>query len=352
MRKGCVAVVGVADEANGTERVVAIVELRDPQSADKAALLDRINALGVDLMGTPPDEVVFAPPNTVLKTSSGKIRRAACRELYLRGAIGRHAAPVWGQVAGLAAAAARGRAAQLARGAAELAYAGYAWALFGALGLVALAAALVVPTAAARRAALHGIARAMARLSALPVTVTGREQLPAAGPVVVVANHASYVDGLLLYALLPRRFVVVAKEGFARSFWTRRLFGAAGARLVERFDPQRGVEDARALGALAASGEALAFFPEGTFTRTPGLAPFRMGAFVIAAQTGAPVVPVAFHGTRSVLRADSWIVRRRPVGAAFGAPLAPDGTDWAAALRLRDAARAAILRHCGEPDLA
>lgn len=77
-----------------------------------------------------------------------------------------------------------------------------------------------------------------------------------------------------------------------------------------------------------------------------------MGAFVIAAQTGAPVVPVAFHGTRSVLRADSWTVRRRPVGAAFGAPLAPDGADWAAALRLRDAARAAILRHCGEPDLA
>jgi 1-acyl-sn-glycerol-3-phosphate acyltransferase len=182
--------------------------------------------------------------------------------------------------------------------------------------------------------------------------VTGRERLPEAGPVIVVANHASYVDGLLLYALLPQRFVVAAKEGFARSFWTRRLFGAAGARFVERFDPQRGVEDARALAALAASGEALAFFPEGTFTRSPGLAPFRMGAFVIAAETGAPVVPVAFRGTRSVLRADSWIVRRRPVDVVFGAPLAPGGTDWAAAVRLRDAARAEILRHCGEPDLA
>jgi len=352
VRKGCVAVFAVPDAQRGSERIVVLAESREADEAKRADIRARINALAAELVGGPADEVVLAPAHTVLKTSSGKIRRAACRELYLRGAIGRHAAPVWGQVAGLAAAAARGRAAQLARGAAELAYAGYAWALFGALGLVALAAALVVPTAAARRAALHGIARAMARLSALPVTVTGREQLPAAGPVVVVANHASYVDGLLLYALLPRRFVVVAKEGFARSFWTRRLFGAAGARLVERFDPQRGVEDARALGALAASGEALAFFPEGTFTRTPGLAPFRMGAFVIAAQTGAPVVPVAFHGTRSVLRADSWIVRRRPVGAAFGAPLAPDGADWAAALRLRDAARAAILRHCGEPDLA
>jgi 1-acyl-sn-glycerol-3-phosphate acyltransferase len=190
------------------------------------------------------------------------------------------------------------------------------------------------------------------RLSALPVRVTGLERLPAAGPVVVVANHASYVDGLLLYALLPERFVVAAKEGFARSFWTRRLFDAAGTRFVERFDPQRGVEDARALAALAVTGQALAFFPEGTFTRSPGVAPFRMGAFVIAAQTGAPVAPVAFRGTRSALRADSWIVRRRPVSIAFGAPIAPTGTDWAAAVRLRDAARAEILRNCGEPDLA
>jgi 1-acyl-sn-glycerol-3-phosphate acyltransferase len=287
----------------------------------------------------------------VLKTSSGKIRRAASRELYERGAIGHKAVPVWGQFAGLAIASARGRLAQLARTAGELAYAAYAWALFGLLGLVALAAALVVPSAAGRRVALHGIVRLMARASGLPVSVTGLDNVPAAAPAVVVANHASYVDGLLLYALLPKRFVVAAKEGFARSFWTRRLFGAAGARFVERFDPQRGVEDARALAALAASGESLAFFPEGTFTRSPGLAPFRMGAFVIAAQAGVPVVPVAFRGTRSALRAESWIVRRHPVSIVFGPPIAPTGTDWAAAVRLRDAARAEILRHCGEPDL-
>jgi 1-acyl-sn-glycerol-3-phosphate acyltransferase len=352
VRKGCVAVFAVPDAAKGSERIVVLAETREADEAKRAELRARINALAADLIGGPADDVVLAPPHTVLKTSSGKIRRAASRELYQRGAIGHHAAPVWGQVVGLAASSARGRAAQLVRTLGELAYAGYAWAMFGVLGIAGIAAALVVPTAAARRAALHVIARGMARLSGLPVTVTGRERLPEAGPVIVVANHASYVDGLLLYALLPQRFVVAAKEGFARSFWTRRLFGAAGARFVERFDPQRGVEDARALAALAASGEALAFFPEGTFTRSPGLAPFRMGAFVIAAETGAPVVPVAFRGTRSVLRADSWIVRRRPVDVVFGAPLAPGGTDWAAAVRLRDAARAEILRHCGEPDLA
>jgi 1-acyl-sn-glycerol-3-phosphate acyltransferase len=352
VRKGCVAVFAVPDPGKGSERVIVLAETREADAAKRAALRTQINALAVELVGGPADDVVLAPPHTVLKTSSGKIRRAASRELYERGAIGHRAAPVWGQFAGLAIASARGRIVQLLRTAGELAYAAYVWAMFGVLGLVALAAALVVPTAAWRRAALHGIVRLMARLSGLPISVTGLEHVPAGGPAVVVANHASYVDGLLLYALLPKRFVVAAKEGFARSFWTRRLLGAAGARFVERFDPQRGVEDARALAALAATGQALAFYPEGTFTRSPGLAPFRMGAFVIAAQTGAPVVPVAFRGTRSALRAESWIVRRHPVSVVVGAPIAPTGTDWAAAVRLRDAVRAEILRHCGEPDLA
>jgi 1-acyl-sn-glycerol-3-phosphate acyltransferase len=352
VRKGCVAVFAVPDPGKGSERIVVLAETREADADKRAALRARINALAVELIGGPADDVALAPPHTVLKTSSGKIRRAASREVYQRGAIGHRAAPVWRQFAGLAATSARGRLAQLARTAGELAYACYVWAMFGLLGLVAVVAALVVPTATWRRAALHAIARLMARLSALPISVTGLANLPAAGPAVVVANHASYVDGLLLYALLPQRFVVAAKEGFARSFWTRRLFGAAGTRFVERFDPQRGVEDARALAALAATGQALAFYPEGTFTRSPGLAPFRMGAFVIAAQTGAPVVPVAFRGTRSALRAESWIVRRHPVTVTFGAPIAPTGTDWAAAVRLRDAARAEILRHCGEPDLA
>jgi 1-acyl-sn-glycerol-3-phosphate acyltransferase len=351
VRKGCVAVFAVPDPATSSERIVVLAETRERDEARRADLRAAINALAVDLIGGPADEVVLAPPHTVLKTSSGKIRRAASREVYLRGAIGERVAPVWWQFASLAAASARGRLVQLGRTVRSLGYACYVWAVFGALGLVAIAAALAIPGADRRRATLHSIARLMVRLSGVPVSVSGLERVPATGRVVVVANHASYVDGLLLYALLPRRFVIAAKEGLAQQFFVRRLIGATGARFVERFDPQRGIEDTRALGVLAAGGQALGFFPEGTFTRSPGLAPFRMGAFVIAAQTGAPVVPVAFRGSRSALRAGSWIVRPTPVSVAVGAPIVPEGTDWAAAVKLRDAARAEILRHCGEPDI-
>jgi 1-acyl-sn-glycerol-3-phosphate acyltransferase len=124
-----------------------------------------------------------------------------------------------------------------------------------------------------------------------------------------------------------------------------------GVEFVERFEAQRGVEDtARVLKAVR-QGRTMVFFPVGTFRRQAGLQPFRMGAFVVAAQAGVPVVPVAIRGTRSILRSEQWFVRRGSVHIGVGTPIMPDSTDWAAAVKLRDAARAQLLRDCGEPDL-
>jgi 1-acyl-sn-glycerol-3-phosphate acyltransferase len=106
---------------------------------------------------------------------------------------------------------------------------------------------------------------------------------------------------------------------------------------------------------LGAQGQSLAFFPEGTFTRVPGLLPFRLGAFVAAAQGRVPVLPIAIRGTRSVLRAGQWLPRRGVVMVTVGAPIEPPSDvpdSFAAAVRLRDAARAEIAHNCGEPELA
>jgi 1-acyl-sn-glycerol-3-phosphate acyltransferase len=258
---------------------------------------------------------------------------------------------VWWDLTALAVRSARGRIAQWWRSAATIGYSLYLWAVAALAALAGFVVSLALPQAAARRV-WRAIARLAVRLAGVPITVEGIERVPGTGPVVVVANHASYVDGALLYALLPSRFTYAAKEEFERNPVTRIAFRKAGAFFVERFDGAKGVEDTRELSQLAKSGAALAIFPEGTFTRMPGLRPFRMGAFVIAAEAGVPVVPVAFRGTRSMLRADGWIFRRGPIRVVFGDPVAPQGRDWAAAVKLRDAARGEILRHCGEPDLA
>ncbi len=351
IRKGCVAVFGSPSATSGTERIIVLAETRETGAAARAALVARINELAADLIGGPADEVVLAPPHTVLKTSSGKIRRAASRELYERGLVGARRPAVWLELAGLVLRSTRGRLAQWWRGAAASAYSCYVWAAAAILAGVGFVCAVLVPRRAARHT-WHAIARAGVRLAGAPITVEGLERIPRAGPVVVVANHASYIDSALLFALLPARFTFAAKEAFERNPVTRLAFATAGAFFVERFDAAKGVEDTRELSQLVQAGAALAIFPEGTFTRMPGLRPFRMGAFVIAAEAGVPVVPVTFRGTRSMLRADNWVFHRGPIRVVVGAPIRPQGRDWSAAVKLRDAAREEILQHCGEPDLA
>jgi 1-acyl-sn-glycerol-3-phosphate acyltransferase len=184
------------------------------------------------------------------------------------------------------------------------------------------------------------------------------ENLPRKTPCVLVANHASYLDGILLVAALPGEFSAkgyfsfVAKRELLANIVSRVYLRHIGSDFVERFDPERGVEELKQVALSLQSGRCPIFFPEGTFNRMPGLLPFRMGAFVVAAEAGVPIVPVNIRGTRSILGADRWFPRRGVITITISKPIVPDGKDWAAAIRLRDAARAEILRQGGEPDLA
>ena len=125
---------------------------------------------------------------------------------------------------------------------------------------------------------------------------------------------------------------------------------ASGALFVDRSDPGGGVEDANKALEAAQAGRMLVFLPEGTFTRAPGLLPFRLGAFVIAARQNLRVLPVTLTGTRSILRSDQWFPRRGVVSLRVGSLVSADGPDFPAAIRLRDRVRAEILANCGEPD--
>jgi len=194
-------------------------------------------------------------------------------------------------------------------------------------------------------------ARLLLWLSATPVQVEGRTDLERSDTAVLVVNHASYLDSLVLCAALPLTFRFVAKVELSRQPLLRWYLDRLKTEFVERFDVQQGVSDAKRLASEARGGQSLLFFPEGTLSRIPGLRPFHLGAFVAAAQAGVPVVPVTLRGTRSKLRDGSWFLRRGAVSVVIGQPIWPQGSDWPAAIKLRDAARAEILKRCGEPDL-
>jgi len=347
VRRGCVAVFGARDAASATERIVVLAETRVADAAPRAALRERIAELAIALLGAPADDIVLAAPHTVLKTSSGKIRRAACRERYEQGTLGASARAVPWQVLRLwvEAAARRVRAplARLAIGWDGL----WMWCVFGVAAAAAVAA-MLLPGRSHRKAWARRLARTVLRASRVPLEILGAEHLQTR-PAVFVANHASYVDWLLLTAVLPSDACLVAKRELASRPVVNWLLARVGTPYVERFDAHASVEDVRRLGVLAAGGESLVFFAEGTFTRAPGLRPFHLGAFATAAQAGVPVVPVGIAGTRSVLRDGRWWPRRHPVRVHVHPPLRAEGPSWDDALRLRDATRECIAATCGEP---
>ncbi len=347
VRRGGVAVFAAADPGSATERVVVLAETRETDAERRAALRDRISGLAIDLLGGPADDIVLAGAHTVRKTSSGKIRRAVCRELYEKGLLQSGAKSVAAQVARLWLDALLRRAREPLRAVAAAVYGAWSWALFGVGAALGVATALL-PSCRLRKQAARSLARALLHASRLPVSVEGGALIPR-GPVVLVANHASFIDWLLLTAVLPATTSFVAKKELAKGRAMRWLLRRVGTRFVARGDARQGVEDAKALVRAARAGESLVFFPEGTLRREPGLLPFHMGAFVVSAQSGLPLLPVTLRGTRGVMRDGSWRPRREAVQVCIHEALRPPGSDWRAAVQLRDAARKAIAADCAEP---
>ncbi len=350
VRKGCVAVFASPDPAGGAERLVVMAETRATEDETTAALRSEIVSATVDLLGVAPDDVVLAPPRTVPKTSSGKIRRAASREIYEKGRVGARPQALWWELARIRL---RGVGPSLCRArnaAATVAFAAYAWMVFAVLALGVIAVLPLLPRMEWRWKMATGALRFLARLTGTAILVHGRDRLPA-GPAIAVANHPSWLDGLALATVLPCSFRFVAGEVLQSEGLIGFVLKRLGTEFVERHEREHGVADTNRVVALVRAGQSLVIFPEGRLARAPGLRPFHMGAFVVAAEAGVPVVPVAIRGTRAILRPEHHFPRRGSVDITIGSPVQPMGTDWAAAVKLQRAVRDAVLRLSGEPDV-
>ena len=230
----------------------------------------------------------------------------------------------------------------------EYLYAGWWWSVVILMGAVLWPALLLIPRSSSRWALTHQMARAAFWLMGIRLDVTGT--WPKTTGVVIVSNHASYLDGLVLAAVIPGEPAFIAKKELEPQFFAGPFLRQLGALFVDRADPEGGVEDVNKALDAAQAARMLVFLPEGTFTRAPGLLPFRLGAFVIAARQHLSILPLTLRGTRSILRSDQWFPRSGAVSVTIGPLYSPDGSDFDAAVRLRDKVRAEILANCGEPD--
>jgi 1-acyl-sn-glycerol-3-phosphate acyltransferase len=349
IRKGCVAVFGAtAADGEGGEQLIVAAESRRAATRGEQ-LSEAIRGLVSERCGVSPDKILLLPLGAVLKTSSGKIRRSACRDLYLRGELGsQHPAP-WLQLLRVSLSAIAGLPPRAIAWLRQWGFASWGWLWFLLLALPTWLGVFLSAKPERRWALMGKAGRGLARLTATPLEVQGSENIPP-GPCILVANHRSYLDGIALVTLLPGRWRFVAKRELA----DQRIAGAFLRRIdslfVERFERRQSGEDASALNRAAQQLPPLIVFPEGTFVRGGGLLPLRLGAFVAATEAQIPVIPIAISGTDQILPAESWRPAHAAIKIRIAEPLHPQASDWRAAVALRDAARAAMEEMLSELD--
>lgn len=228
-------------------------------------------------------------------------------------------------------------------------YGGYAWTLFGAAILLFGTAALLLRTPARTRPVARHAARLLFRLARMPLSVRGLEHLPDR-PHMLLVNHTSFLDGVILTALLPAHpgYAFAVRQQYRSQALLWPLLKAVGTIVLAPAAPQHRSANTARLAAVLRSGQNLIVFPEGSVRPEPGLQPFHSGAFVAAAASGVPIVIAGLHGARDALRLRTWLPRRVPLHLEIGPVLAPAGDDAAALLRAAQAARAAMQPLTGE----
>jgi len=353
IRTGCVAAFGVSEPRLGTERLVVVAETRERDVGLREHLVSQVIEHITDAIGIPPDDVFLVSPGAIPKTSSGKLRRMRCRELYLQRGLTWKRSPVWLQITRLFVSGLGSRLFLFSKAFIDFLYAVYV----GLAVLFTVTPVWLVLLLFPRRELSAWVSRFWAKgflkmVGCSPkVQGKGKRFLEQNTNVVWIANHASYLDSLVLMAILPLNVLFVAKEELMHTPIIRTFIKRVGHLTVNREDWRKGVSDTKKIEDALRKGFSILVFPEGTFTPVAGLRPFKLGAFKAAVETSVPIITVSLSGTRKILWPDRWLPRRGSISVVIGEPVHPRESGWREITRLRDMAKSEITQHCGEDTL-
>jgi 1-acyl-sn-glycerol-3-phosphate acyltransferase len=350
IRKGGVAVFGMLDPKSGTERMIIVAETDEADPAARESLRAKAQEAATDIVGAPAEEIVLVVPGAVPKTSSGKIRRAAASELYVAGVLAAPRRALRWQMLRLSLASLGPQLSRMSRVLKDRLYAVWWWTVVSAAFAIGWPTVMVLPRVEWRWAVVRWLAKTALAAMGVPISTSGIDRIPR-GRAIVMFNHASYADAIILCAVLPDAPTYLAKKELAEQFFAGDVLRRLGALFLERYDLSGSLADTAAATDAAREGRLLVIFPEGTFTRRPGLLGFHLAPFKIACEADLPVFPGVLRGTRSMLRSDQWFPRWGPIAVEVAPPIKPLGTDFASLLELRQRVRDVILAGCGEPDL-
>jgi len=347
VRRGCVAAFGMRDPDLGTEQLVVVAETRVANKED----LDRIEAEIVErvglAVGIPPDKVELVAPQSIPKTSSGKIRRNETRLLYERGALELNRRPPWVQILRLWRENLGAWIGLGFRRAGRWLNRKYSRALMsvvaGSGGLLARA----VPGQGAKGAIVRLSARVLLRLLGHKVSFEGSGRIKRGRPAVWMANRAGTVDPLALAATLPMpaRFsdsgALDSLPGVV-AFLLRPIVLPA---LRDVVIPPGGTLRQRIRQALE-KGHSVVVLSEGPPTVPAHLSRFRLDALDAAVQTSSPIYPLGVRGTSPILAMGRRMRGHGEAKITAGEPMVPQIDDARELVVLREQVREAIAKLC------
>jgi len=164
---------------------------------------------------------------------------------------------------------------------------------------------------------------------------TRRVPLDPRRPYVFMSNHASHFDALAVVAALPEfQLRWVAKRELAEIPIFGWALQRAGHIIIDRSNPEQAIASLRAARTIMETGISVMIFPEGTREeRDNELLPLKKGGFMLALETGVPIVPLAVRGSRAVLPRDDWAIRSGTIEVIVGEPIAVAGEAREALIR-------------------
>jgi 1-acyl-sn-glycerol-3-phosphate acyltransferase len=220
--------------------------------------------------------------------------------------------------------------------------------LFYVLLVIIVVPVLIVGAAFGIRKGLMAYGKWAMRVSrrwlGIEVETSGLEELDRVRPGVFMANHQSFMDGPLLFMLLPGRTRVILKKSVLRLPVVGPAMRYVGFIPVDRKHTSGGRRSiAWAVRAMKMKGHSFLIFPEGTRSRTGKIQEFRRGGFFLAIESGAPIVPITISGTFELMPKGQWFVRPGRIRVAFHDPVPTAGLTPEDIPALSDRVKAAIV---------
>jgi 1-acyl-sn-glycerol-3-phosphate acyltransferase len=192
----------------------------------------------------------------------------------------------------------------------------------------------------------------LCRACGIHVDVRGGQGVDWTRPVIIMANHQSYVDIPVLYATLPEPFGMLAKRELYRFPVFRAAMKGMRCIPIDRQNKRQSFESLRKAAEQVHQGNSIVVFPEGTRSPDGCIHDLKKGPFYLAELAAVPIVPVGISGTRGSLPRGSMLVRSADVTVVIGDPICNERKGADARERVRYEVRSALLALSGLPPAA